>query len=849
MPRVRILQRCLLGLLAIAGSSWATVDLQIHPNPAWEGEVAELRLVSNTAHAKLPRLPEINGIEWVAGPHIAQSFHIINGRRSAVFTTTYQFRAAKADNYTLPALTINIDGRQIRSVAQQFNVRKRSFADSSGNHLTLEDLVFAEATVGGRRAGNEQLFIGESVDLLIRVFIPDQFYHSLSYPEIELGNVTFHDFSELYPPNQRNRQSPKFKPPQIVAQQHNNMPFRVISFTTRVTPLATGTVHGHAQIQCQLRMPSQQQDQMFNRGVIDSFFARQQAMVAHTLAVKLPPLTVRALPAPPADGSINLNLVGQWQLEFKLDSAQVDAGDLLSAELKVHGQGNIQALTVPKLPVTQFRQYDPEIKVVATGSSGGAAAAVITWALVPLQAGATLPELCFSVFDPEQGRYRQHRFKPQIKVNPAAAGLAHSSNGSMAGAQHQLPPESETAPVISDIRDVSTSLSSAVQLPLWRHRAGSVAVLLLLAALITGGTLVLSLQRRRHGDVDLRRRSTTARQRNQLFRDLRHAAAEQRPALIREQLVPLLNSCLELPPGTTTSELAQRLEPQQPELATMLRQAEADSFIPGSAASLDVNSLLQHVQRLAVLFACLLFAPMADAAAVAVERRAPADLEQATAAYDQGDIELAAGIYQQLLDQHGPSATLLYNLGNCAYRQGQRGRAIAYYEQARRLAPRQGEIVDNLNFVRASLGLAPRYRVEHPRDLLSFVRDYLRPDEWLLGIAALILLWSIGFALCTWQRRRQPRRWLHLTAAVLLLVSATALITQLRGPYRPNAQAVIVRDQARVHVLPNSEAATAAIDLPEGSFGAIVGSRSDWLRIRVGNGEGWIERRAAMPVW
>ena len=70
--------------------------------------------------------------------------------------------------------------------------------------------------------------------------------------------------------------------------------------------------------------------------------------------------------------------------------------------------------------------------------------------------------------------------------------------------------------------------------------------------------------------------------------------------------------------------------------------------------------------------------------------------------YEQGKFGEAVQAYQALLSTGVNSANLHFNLGNAAFQNGHPGRAVAHWEQARRLAPRDPDVTANLGFVRRS---------------------------------------------------------------------------------------------------------------------------------------------------
>ncbi len=77
--------------------------------------------------------------------------------------------------------------------------------------------------------------------------------------------------------------------------------------------------------------------------------------------------------------------------------------------------------------------------------------------------------------------------------------------------------------------------------------------------------------------------------------------------------------------------------------------------------------------------------------------------QRADSAYSADNFELAAELYRQEMTEHGTSATLYYNLGNCYYRMGLTGKAIVAYERALRINPADKSAKTNLQFVNSRI--------------------------------------------------------------------------------------------------------------------------------------------------
>src|SRR5579864_8879588 len=68
--------------------------------------------------------------------------------------------------------------------------------------------------------------------------------------------------------------------------------------------------------------------------------------------------------------------------------------------------------------------------------------------------------------------------------------------------------------------------------------------------------------------------------------------------------------------------------------------------------------------------------------------------------YAEGKFNEAAGAYEKLLQSGRESEAIYFNLGNALFKANKLGRAIAAYQQAERIAPRDPDVRANLQFAR-----------------------------------------------------------------------------------------------------------------------------------------------------
>jgi tetratricopeptide (TPR) repeat protein len=230
------------------------------------------------------------------------------------------------------------------------------------------------------------------------------------------------------------------------------------------------------------------------------------------------------------------------------------------------------------------------------------------------------------------------------------------------------------------------------------------------------------------------------------------------------------------------------------------------------------------------------------AAVAAAPRAAAADrttrFEHANAAFAAGDYGAARKGFSEILKDDGPSAPLLFNLGNASLRAGDIGEAVLSYERALLLAPRDQDIRANLRQARKAANLP----IPEEDTWMRTVR-LLTTNGWAwLASGALDALCGALLAsrlLRGDARRAGVRRALRAvaaSAATLLLVAGAACATRLRELDR----AVVLGADPTLRVAPYPSA-TVSSDLAPGEIVRVERMHQGFALVRTGAGKsGWL---------
>jgi len=216
---------------------------------------------------------------------------------------------------------------------------------------------------------------------------------------------------------------------------------------------------------------------------------------------------------------------------------------------------------------------------------------------------------------------------------------------------------------------------------------------------------------------------------------------------------------------------------------------------------------------------------------------APAGFDAANRLYDKNDFKGARAAYGELVKANNWSANLFYNLGDAAFREGDKGAAILAYERALALEAGHPEALANLRFLREATGA--RLPVE-PR--LGRILSWPDRNEaaWLAAVA----FWGICFGLAPLAWKRRPAGALVVFCSLALIWSGAVLGWQ----HSRGETWIVTTEGAKARSMP-ADNSPALSPLPTGSHVRLLLERGPWVNIELPDASrGWIPREAVSPI-
>ena len=169
------------------------------------------------------------------------------------------------------------------------------------------------------------------------------------------------------------------------------------------------------------------------------------------------------------------------------------------------------------------------------------------------------------------------------------------------------------------------------------------------------------------------------------------------------------------------------------------------------------------------------------------------DFAQANQLYLHGDYPTATQIYERLRVQAPHSAVVFYNLANAYAQNEEVGPAVLYYRRALLLAPRDRDIISNLEHIERQLAYQPSPDIDNwIAVMLGGLRERVTINELAVINAALYWL-AIGMAIWFLHNRRRLLSFLLAISLLLCCISTMFSYSKWQRDYAGD-RAIVLSD-------------------------------------------------------
>ena len=348
------------------------------------GESATLSLTfEGSQPGGTPQIKDIPGLQInYVGP--SSQFSFVNGQTSSTITYHFTVVAARPGDYTIPALTAQVDGQSLTSEPLKLTVTQPNAPPAQAINSGLE-VAFMRLTLP-----EKEVYAGEMLAARLDIYLRDdvQNFGNFQFTGTPADGFTVGKMA------QGSRQRV-----QIGNRVYTDVPLEIALTANKSGAISLGPFTATVVVE----LPSS------NRGG-DPFFQRffnpgEQRQV--TLATDT--LNVKSLPLPAEGAPPNFNgTVGNYSMTVTAGPTNVAVGDPITVRVQISGHGALDALTLPDQPAWRdFKAYPPTQNTKTTDQLGIEGVKTFEQIVTPQNTDVhELPAFSFSFFDPGAKTYR-----------------------------------------------------------------------------------------------------------------------------------------------------------------------------------------------------------------------------------------------------------------------------------------------------------------------------------------------------------------------------------------------------------------------------------------------------------
>jgi hypothetical protein len=387
-----------LGLI-VSGARAANFTASLDRDTITLGESAMLSLSFEGGSPKDVPVPDVPGLQFVNTGN-SQNLSILNGQMSSTVTVTYSIAPQRTGEFIIPSLTANVNGQQITSQPLKLTVLKADAPSAAVN--SGPEVAFMRLSLSRKK-----VYVGQMLPAQLQLCLRDdvQNFGNFQFTDQPANGFTIGNMVQS-----QNRRA-----------QIGNRVYTVIPLTFALTAIKSGTLSlGPFTASATLVVPSSNEQggdpffrQFFNQGE-----QKQVSLATETLEAESLPLPAENVPA-----DFN-GAVGDYKLTMTVGPTNVAVGDPITVRVQISGNGALDTLTLPaETAWKNFKTYPPTSKVEFTDKLGLEGTKTFEEIVTPQNADVhELPQLSFSFFNPDDGRYHALT-QPAVPLVVRSAGV------------------------------------------------------------------------------------------------------------------------------------------------------------------------------------------------------------------------------------------------------------------------------------------------------------------------------------------------------------------------------------------------------------------------------------------
>ena len=365
------------------------------------GESATLSLAFEGGQSKNVPTPSVPGLQIVQ-TGTSQNVSFVNGAMSSTVTVNFSVTARQAGDFTIPALTADVNGQQLASQPLKLTVLQAA-APSAAAVNSGSEIAFMKLSLP-----RKNIYVGQMLTMQLQVCVRDdvQNFGGFQFTAQPADGFTIGKMVQ----GQQQR------------AQIGNRVYTVIPLTFALTAMKSGALSiGPFTANATLVIPSanEQSGDPFFRQFFNQGEQKQISLVTETASVESLPLPEQNRPS---DFS---GAVGSFKMTASVGPTNVTVGDPVTLHVQISGRGALDAIQLPDQSTLQnFKIFPPTAKTETTDQLGLEGKKTFEEILTPQNPDVhEWPQFSFSFFNPDDGQYHTLT-QPAVPLVVKAAGTS-----------------------------------------------------------------------------------------------------------------------------------------------------------------------------------------------------------------------------------------------------------------------------------------------------------------------------------------------------------------------------------------------------------------------------------------
>lgn len=563
-----------LALLGRAAEVTATLDAT-HVNP---GDAVNLTYEIKGGQSQRPNIPNIENLT-VQFQGQNQMVSIINGRTESSQTFSYIIGSHVPGVYTVPAITVVVDGQNFTTKPLTLHVVGNGTAVKPPEPKAEDPERFGTLTLELAAQQRQYAYISEIAPVIIRAWLPmDAQVQLRSVIQPESKGFTLHNVTQQ---------------PQQSVETRDNKQYRVLTWFGGISATKAGKHPVSLAMKATVAVPDDNQPALRQRNRPTMRIGGNYIEKEVTLSTKDQQIEVRALPTEGKPENFS-GAVGEFQFDGIEIPQQWKTGEPQKVALRIKGRGNFAIMQAPPLTPTELwntypgdDQFNPDDQASFSGNK------IFQYNAIPRKSGNYPVTFTLHFFDPDKGAYQSIQSPTQSII---VTGEDMVDEPQSKGQKNDQAPGIDPASIPTPSREKNTATRA---LQPW-HTSGAFIALLSIAGLLTLAGPVGAVVQSRMSDPQRKQSMAIAREIAASTKLTAQAWQAQDPAVYysaaRRTLQWHLSVAWKLKPeAITLADVQSRCATDSP-LVVFFREADRCSY-GAPVASDDWNALDARFQQ------------------------------------------------------------------------------------------------------------------------------------------------------------------------------------------------------------------------------------------------------------